>query len=1049
MITFLDIRTLSMVMGATLLITGISMMCYALNRKTYGGFGWWTSGILCGATGFFFISIRNIFPDIISIILANSLIYLSFSLIYLGFCVVAEKKVHLALHLSMMAVLSFVLNPFFTYVTPNVPARICLISFTAAVYFIMDARVVMFQIKDSHFRHNFMLCITLILLVSLSALRGLYYLFPQHAITDFMVNVPIQGTFLLILTLLHISLAMGLIQLNAQLLERELFHEQTRLKKSEEKYRQLVEGSRQGLVIARDNPIKFAFISTPMESITGYTSDELMQFSPQQLVDLVHPDDQSRFLTNFKARLDGKVFASIQQYRIIHKSKGVRWVDTYTSRIEYEGHPAVHAHFLDITRRKQAEAINAALFTIANAVNTTPDLTALYRTIHTALGTIIDVTNFFIGLVDIEARTLYFPYFEDEHDKDFPPIRDFSINHSLTGLVVSRKAPVFLDEATLKKRSAEKEIQGTAPLIWMGVPLISKKKVIGVVAVQSYTNPTLYTEKDLEVLSAISHQIAIAIERKQAENALRESEKKYRHLFVTAPAGIYEIDFEKMKIINVNDIMCEYSGYTEKEFLSMNPFELLDEEAQKEISHRITSPIEGHQITKTMEFNLVKKNGETLPVLLSSDFIHEDNRLKGAVVVIHDITERKKMEQEKIEAQKLASEQKKLALIGQVAGKMAHDFNNILGIIMGNIELMLLDCDNPVMLKTLELILNQTMRGKSMTRNLVAFAKNQEPRQTYFNVNEKIDLVVALMKKDLEDIQVIKLYESHLPDLLADPDMVEHALVNLLQNAVHALGKTQNPMITLSTQHLEDNICITLTDNGCGIPREHMKKIYDPAFTLKGGNDITGAYLSHVKGTGYGMGNVQKYIHQHNGSIEVTSRINVGTTVCITLPVIEKQLTAQEKKEILNTPLQKGRQILLVEDEQDISQVQYRILTQSPFHHRVDVAPCGQTAMDQFDRGNYDLISLDYMLPGEHNGMAVYHHIRQRNTQVPILFVSGNIEFLESIKKLKDQDQRLDHLSKPCRNKTYMESINALLDKGNPPIVEAEQSEQAEPVLTS
>ena len=1049
MITFLDIRTLFMVMGTTLLITGISMMCYALNRKTYGGFGLWTTGILCGATGFLITCSRNIFPDAISIILANSLVYFSVGLVYLGFCVVAEKKVHFGFQLSIMAVLSFVLHPFFTYVIPNVPARICLISFTAAIYFTLDARLVMFHIKDSDFRHNVLLCITLILLALLSGLRGIYYLFPQHAITDFMLNIPAQGTFLLIITLLHISLVMGLMQLNAQLLERELFHEQTRLKKSEEKYRQLVEGSRQGLVIARDDPIEFAFISTPMESITGYTAAELMQFSPRQLVHLVHPDDQSRFLTNFKARLEGKVFPSIQQYRIVHKTKGVRWVDTYTSRIEYEGSPAVHAHFLDITRRKQAEAINTALFTIANAVNTTPDLNALYRTIHTALGTIIDVTNFFIGLVDIEARTLYFPYFEDEHDKDFPPIRDFSINHSLTGLVVSRKAPVFLDEATLKKRSAEKEIQGTAPLIWMGVPLISKTKVIGVVAVQSYTNPTLYTEKDLEVLSAISHQIAIAIERKQAENALKESEKKYRHLFVTAPAGIYEIDFEKMKIINVNDIMCEYAGYTEKEFLSMNPFELLDEDGQKEVAGRINAIKDTHQIAKTMEFNLVKKNGETLPVLLSSDFIHEENRLKGAVVVVHDITERKKMEQEKIEAQKLAAEQKKLALIGQVAGKMAHDFNNILGIIMGNIELMLLDCDNPVMLKTLELILNQTMRGKSMTRNLVAFAKNQEPRQTYFNINEKIDLVVALMKKDLEDIEVIKHYQAHMPDLLADPDMVEHALVNLMQNAVHALGKTKNPMITLSTQHLADSIRITLTDNGCGIPREYMEKIYDPAFTLKGGNDVTGAYHGHVKGSGYGMGNVQKYIHQHKGRIEVNSCINAGTTVCITLPVIEKQLTTQEKKERLNTPLQKGRQILLVEDEQDISQVQCRILTQSPFHHRVDVVPCGQTAMDQFDRGSYDLISLDYMLPGEHNGMAVYHHIRQRNTKVPILFVSGNIEFLESIKKLKDQDHRLDHLSKPCRNKTYVESINALLDKEYPTLVEPGQNSQAAPLTGS
>ena len=1029
MITFLDVRTMLVVMGATILISGISMMCYAINRKIYGGFGLWTTGLLSGATGFFLISFRHILSDIITIILANALVYLSVILIYLGFAAMAEKKINFRFHLSIMAALSFAVNPFFTYVIADPPARICLISFTAAVYFILDARMVMFQIKDSHFRQNVLLCITLILLAALSGFRGVYYLLPQHAITDYMINVPAQGIFLLLITLLHISFVMGLMQLNAQILERELLQEQARLKKSEEKYRQLVEASRQGLIIARDNPIEFTFISTPMETITGYSPSELKQLSQQQMVKLIHPDDQAQFLHNFKGRLAAQDLPSIQQYRIIHKTMGTRWVETYTSRIEYESHPALHAHFLDITPRKQAEAINTALFTIANAVNTTPDLNALYRTIHTALGTIIDVTNFFIALVNIKAKTLYFPYFEDEQDKDFPPIRDFSINQSLTGMVVSRKAPVFLDESTLKKRSAEKEIQGTAPLIWMGVPLISREKIIGVVAVQSYTNPNLYTEKDVEILLAISHQIAIAIERKQAENALQKSEKKYRHLFTTAPAGIYEIDFEKMKIINVNDIMCRYSEYTEKEILTMNPSDLLDKDGQKNFAERIKSLKAGHKIPKTAEFNIVKKNGEALPVLLSSDLIHEENHLKGAVVVVHDITERKKMEQEKIQAHKVASEQKKLALIGQVAGKMAHDFNNILGIIMGNIELMLLDCENSAMTKTLELILNQTMRGKSMTRNLVAFARTQEPRQSYFNIAGKIDVVLALMKKDLEGIQVIKKYQSRMPDLLADPDMVEHALVNLLQNAVHALGRTKKPMITLSTQHLEDTIYIKIMDNGCGIPQEHLEKIYDPAFTLKGGNDTSGAYPSHVKGTGYGMGNVQKYVHQHKGSVQVTSSINAGTTVTITFPVIEKPLTSWKKKETLKPPIHNGRHILLVEDEQNIFHVQYRILTQSPFHHRVDVAHSGQTAMELFDNNSYDLVSLDYMLPGEYNGMAVYHHIRQQNSNIPVLFISGNIEFLESIKTLKDQDHRLEHLSKPCKNKAYVEGINALLDK--------------------
>ena len=1027
MTNFLDIRTLDLVLGCTLLITGISMLCYAFNRKIYESFKLWTLAVLGGAIGFLLISLRHLLPNLVTIIFANALFFFSFSLLYLGFKLIGRQYVRPHVHMALMAGASFIVYPFFTYIYPNVNVRITLFSFIGAIYFFMNIRVVTTEAKLEQLKSNPLLIISMALLAIALTLRGVFYLYPENWIKCYMAPKPFEGVFIITTTMLYIALIMGLMQLNSQILEQALYEEQIRLKKSEEKYRQLVEGSRQGLIIAKDTPFEFCFISHSMESILGYTATELKSFSPQHLSRLIHPDDREKFLHDFKSRLSGEPLSSIQQYRVTHKSHGTRWLEVYTSLIEYEGQPAIHAHFLDITQRKQAEAINAALFAISNAVNTTPDLNALYRSIHTSLGSIIDVTNFFIALVDLNARSLYFPYYVDTQDKDFAPIRNFDPKSSLTGLVVSLNQPVLLDEKMLKQREADQEILGPTPLIWMGVPLTSKRKVIGAVAVQSYTDPTLYNEKDLEVLSAVSHQIAIAIERKQAEDAVLESEKKYRHLFETAPAGIYEIDFEKQKFVNVNEIICHHTGYTEQEFLNLNPFDLLDEEDRERFAARLQSVAAGKEIPKSVEFKIVKKNGEKLSVLLSCDFIHEGTRLQGAIVVAHDITERKKMETEKIKAQELAAEQTKLALIGQIAGKMAHDFNNILGIIMGNIELLLLDCQDPAMEKILKMILNQTIRGKNMTRNLVAFARNQEPRQSFFNINKKIDLVLELMKKDLEGIRLTKQYEYPMPDLLADPGMVEHALVNLLQNAVHALGKTSLATITLSTRHVDNTICIEITDNGCGIPEESLDKIYDPAFTLKGSNDIRQAYHNDVKGTGYGMGNVRKYVHQHKGTIDVESRVNEGTTVRITFPIIEKQLTTREKEEVSQGPLHSGRHILLVEDEQAISDVQYRILTQDPCYHKVDVAANGEAAMDLFDRETYDLVSLDYMLPGAHNGMEVYHHIRKRDKTVPILFVSGNIEFLESIKILKGKDRRVEHLSKPCGNKAYVQSINSLL----------------------
>ena len=437
----------------------------------------------------------------------------------------------------------------------------------------------------------------------------------------------------------------------------------------------------------------------------------------------------------------------------------------------------------------------------------------------------------------------------------------------------------------------------------------------------------------------------------------------------------------------------------------------------------------GKQVIPTAEYRILKKDGQKINVILNSDFVFENGKLKAARVVVHDISQLKQAQEEKIKAQAFAGEQKKLALVGQIAGKMAYDFNNILGIIMGNTELSLMDCNDEETRKTLELIFEQTLRGKNLTRNLVAFAKDQEPRQEFFNIIEKIDLVLDLLRKDLQNIELKREDEPKMPNLMADPGMIEHALINLIQNSIHATSLSEHPVITLRTYTLDDHIYFEIEDNGCGIPDDYIDAVYEPSFTLKGGMDVTGSYEGSIKGTGYGMANVKKYIEQHKGSISVESAVNCGTKFTICLPIIKTELSAQEKAELKKNIRFSDKRILLVEDESAISRVQTKILSQDPCNHTVDMANTGQMALDKFDQNTYDLVSLDYILPGKINGIAVYHHIRKTDPDIPVLFISGNIEFLESIKKLKLKDAHIDHLSKPCRNKDYVNHINSLLEK--------------------
>ena len=492
-------------------------------------------------------------------------------------------------------------------------------------------------------------------------------------------------------------------------------------------------------------------------------------------------------------------------------------------------------------------------------------------------------------------------------------------------------------------------------------------------------------------------------EKKRAAVALSENEKKFRTLFNGIEDAIFVHQYKTdgfSNFVEVNDVACKRYGYTREEFKRIGPAALHTRRARDILKSGVASREElkkKGQIIFELEHRT--KDGDGFPVEISSTLFnfHGEEMILSAV---RDITDRKIREKEKHDAVKFIAEQEKYALVGQVAGKMAHDFNNILGAIMGHAEISMLDCQEEETLASLNIILEQAIRGKSLTQNLVAFAKDQEPKEEYFNINSKIDLVINLLQKDLEGTAVVKEYSPGLPDILADPGMIEHALVNLVQNAVHAMSLVKEPKLVIRTFVKNDQLVIQVSDNGCGIPKDCQGDIYAPSFTLKGSRDITGAYRRDIRGTGYGMSNVKKYIEKHKGTVRFKSREDKGSTFILTLPVIKKELTLKKKKLISAHHVARCKNILLVEDEAAIAAVQEKILAHEPFCHKVTLAASARQAIDFFDTREFDLVSLDYLLPGSRNGLDVYKYIRRKNREIPIIFISGNIGFLESMKAI-------------------------------------------------
>ena len=282
-----------------------------------------------------------------------------------------------------------------------------------------------------------------------------------------------------------------------------------------------------------------------------------------------------------------------------------------------------------ITERKHAEQIIKTLFAISNAVHTAQKMKDLYRSIHNSLSSIIDVTNFFIALVDSRERTLNFPYYVDTEDEDFPPITNFDANDSLTGLVVSQKKPILLKKKELEDRAGQNGVWGPLPLIWMGVPLTIKDEVIGVVAVQSYLDTNLYNKKDLQVLSAVSDQMAIVIERKRAEEALikkdKELESRANKLeeMNTALNVLLDkrnedkITLQEQVVTNVKKLAFPYVEKLKKSNLNNEQkiyAELIEsslDEIISPFSHQLSSPLIGLTSTEIKIADLVKRGKTT------------------------------------------------------------------------------------------------------------------------------------------------------------------------------------------------------------------------------------------------------------------------------------------------------------------------------------------------------------------------------------------------------------------------------------------------------
>ncbi len=455
------------------------------------------------------------------------------------------------------------------------------------------------------------------------------------------------------------------------------------LKESEEKYRELVQSSN-SIIVKFDQDSRITFINIYAQDFFGFSEDEVIG---ESLIGTIVPEIEStgRNLEKIIEEIfdHPEAYALNENENICKNGKRV-WVawrnkGIYNNKGQLSG---ILCTGYDITERKQTEKalqdskqITNILFEISNAVNTTLNLNDLYFSIHNSLKKVIEATNFFIGLYDEENDKLSFPYMADEYLDKYPnaPLENASKSGAFVYQVINQNERLFVDrnEAGMLEQKIGEEIVGQHPEQWLGVPLNARGKTIGGMVVQSYTNPNRYTRSDADLLSAVSHQVALAIDRKASEQALIESEEKHREIITTLNEGYYEVDLTG-NFTYLNDALAKMLGKNVNELIGVNNRTYMSKDTLKDVFECFNSVYETKKPSTSFNWELIRLDDGS-PCYIEHSVLprfDQNGNVIGFRGIAHEITQRKLAEEEVEKLAMVVKHSSELVNLATLDGRM-------------------------------------------------------------------------------------------------------------------------------------------------------------------------------------------------------------------------------------------------------------------------------------------------------------------------------------------------------------------------------------------
>jgi PAS domain S-box-containing protein len=511
---------------------------------------------------------------------------------------------------------------------------------------------------------------------------------------------------------------------------------------------------------------------------------------------------------------------------------------------------------------------------------------------------------------------------------------------------------------------------------------------IAVLAMKNGAADYLLKDRLVRLGPAIEHALQesqLERERQQAEAALRESTERYHALFENMRDAIFELTPDG-SFLSMNSFSEKITGWTLGEWQGRGFYELVHPDDLPRVLAAFANIMQG-EAPPVFELSIKRQDGQNVIIELTVCPRLRDGQITSILGIGRDVTERRKLEEQLRQSQKMEA-------IGQLAGGVAHDFNNILTVIQIHASELLTGSleDEEIILAGQE-IAEAADRAAALTRQLLIFSRKQVMQSAPADLNEVVTNIARMLHRILgEDIALQTNCGPRLPLTQVDVGMVEQVLLNLAVNSRDAMpGGGQLEITTQAGLISEEEadpavgikagpyVSISIADNGSGIPPEIMPHIFEPFYTTK----ETG------KGTGLGLATVYGIVNQHGGWIDVTSEIGVGTTFRICFPSITGEIKTPAKKRESARLVGGQETILLVEDEPHLRLIASNILERCGY--TVLVASKGTEALQVWEEcsDHIDLLFTDMVMPDGMTGRQLAQRLLSERPALKVVYNSG------------------------------------------------------------